>query len=147
MMYPPICVRRFNRPIRIRLSLCGNNLAEMWMSVCIQCESLHPTDNKHQIDSLRMTQAAVKFISIEPLLDDLGQLNLTGIDWVIVGGESGPGARPMQPDWARSIRNQCLEHQIPFFFKQWGGFHKRKAGCVLDGCIWDQMPQSPIHTT
>jgi len=82
----------------------------------------------------------VKFVSIELLLGDLGELDLTGIDWVIVGGESGPGVRPMEIEWVRAIRDQCLQRQVPFFFKQWGGVHKKKAGRTLDDRIWDQMP-------
>jgi len=98
------------------------------------------SDCKRRIDCLRTTGAAVKFLSIEPLLDDLGDLDLTGIDWVIVGGESGPGARPMQAEWVRPIRDQCLQREVPFFFKQWGGFQKKKAGRNLDGRTWDQIP-------
>jgi len=107
----------------------------VWMGVTVE-----RSDYKRRIDSLRMTGAAVKFLSLEPLLDDLGELNLTSIDWVIVGGESGPGARPMQAEWVRAIRDQCLQRHEPFFFKQWGGFHKKKAWRTLDGRTWDQMP-------
>ena len=84
--------------------------------------------------------AAMKFLSIEPLLEDLGEVDLTDIDWVIVGGESGPGARPMLRDWVVSIRRQCRGHNVPFFFKQWGGVRKKKAGRLLDGRTYDEMP-------
>jgi len=107
----------------------------VWMGVTVE-----QSDYKSRIDYLCLTDAAVKFLSIEPLLDDLGELDLFGIDWVIVGGESGPGARPMQAEWVRAIRDQCLHRQVPFFFKQWGGLHKKKAGRTLDGRAWDQMP-------
>ena len=93
-------------------------------------------------DVLRTAPAAVKFLSLEPLLGLLPDLDLTGIDWVIAGGESGPGARPMAAGWARDIRDRCTTARpaIPFFFKQWGGVHKMKTGRTLDGRIWDQMP-------
>src|SRR3970282_2036654 len=93
----------------------------IWMGVSV--ESLIYV---HRIDHLRGTQAMVKFLSLEPLLGPLPGLNLSGIDWVIVGGESGPGARPMDPEWVRDIRDQCLQKCVPFFFKQWGGVRKKK---------------------
>src|SRR5438105_2004044 len=95
-------------------------LPNVWWGVSVE-------DRRHglpRIDHLRAAPAAVRFLSIEPLLEDLGELNLDGIHWVIVGGESGPGARPMNPDWARSIRDQCADASVPFFFKQWGGVRK-----------------------
>ena len=95
-----------------------------------------------RIDHLRQTPAAVKFISFEPLLGRIPDLDLTGIDWVIVGGESGPGARPMKQQWAIEIRDKCLNAGIPFFFKQWGGLNKKKNGRSLEGRTWDDMPQS-----
>ena len=79
-------------------------------------------------------------MSLEPLLGPLPRLKLNGIDWVIVGGESGPGARPMDQQWVIEIRNQCLQSEVPFFFKQWGGFNKKKAGRKLEGRTWDEMP-------
>ena len=97
-----------------------------------------------RIDLLRSVRAAVRFLSVEPLLEDLGTLNLTGIDWVIVGGESGRGARPMQPDWVRSVHEQCTSAGIPFFFKQWGGRWKNRTGRVFDGRTWDEMPIRPV---
>ena len=95
-----------------------------------------------RIDHLRRTGAMVKFLSLEPLLGPLPALNLEGIDWVIVGGESGPGARPMDPAWVLEIRDQCLDAGVPFFFKQWGGTRKKKAGRELEGRTWDEMPAS-----
>ena len=89
---------------------------------------------------LRATPAAVRFLSLEPLLGPLPSLSLGGIDWVIVGGESGPGARPMHPDWARDIRDRCVAEGIPFFFKQWGGRTPKAGGRLLDGRTWDEMP-------
>ncbi|ACY18615.1 DUF5131 family protein [Haliangium ochraceum] len=93
-----------------------------------------------RIDELREARAAVRFLSVEPLLEDLGALDLEGIDWVIVGGESGPGARPMNPAWVRSIRDQCRAAGVAFFFKQWGGTRKKLAGRELDGQVYDEFP-------
>jgi protein gp37 len=93
-----------------------------------------------RIEHLRNTPTAVRFLSIEPLLEDLGRINLTGISWVIVGGESGPGARPMKKEWVISIREQCKEYGVPFFFKQWGGVRKTKNGRLLDGRTYDEYP-------
>jgi protein gp37 len=114
-----------------RLSWANN----IWAGITIEA-----SDYKYRIDLLRQTGAAIKFLSLEPLLDDIGALNLSGIDWVIVGGESGPGARAMQADWVRNIREQCLRQNVPFFFKQWGGFNKKKRGRMLDGREWNQIP-------
>ena len=93
-----------------------------------------------RIEHLRATPAQVRFLSIEPLLEDLGPINLQGIHWVIVGGESGPGARPMEKDWAETIRGQCESAGVPFFFKQWGGVQKKKTGRLLDGRTYDERP-------
>jgi protein gp37 len=93
-----------------------------------------------RIEDLRNSPAAVRFLSIEPLLEDLGELNLTGINWVIVGGESGPGARPIQKEWVISIREQCQSARVPFFFKQWGGKRKARYGRELDGRTYDEYP-------
>jgi len=101
-------------------------------NLCLGVSVCNP-DEKPKIDTLRRIPAALKFVSFEPLLADIGELDLTGIQQVIVGGESGPGARPMQPDWVRSIRDQCAEPDVPFFFKQWGGRNKKAAGRILDG--------------
>lgn len=107
----------------------------VWMGV-----SVENADYTFRIDHLRETGAKVKFLSLEPLLGPLFHLDLGGISWVIVGGESGPGARKMEEGWVKEIRNQCLSARVPFFFKQWGGVHKKKAGRELEGRIWDEMP-------
>ena len=99
-------------------------------------------DYVDRIDNLQLVNAAVRFLSLEPLLSALPNLNLAGIDWVIVGGESGPGSRPMLPEWARDIRNQCKTSGTAFFFKQWGGINKKKAGRLLDGKIHSEMPDA-----
>lgn len=107
----------------------------VWMGVTVET-----ADHVKRIDHLREVPAAVRFLSLEPLLGPLPNLNLDGINWVIVGGESGPGARPMDPEWATDLRDQCLEADVPFFFKQWGGVQKKKAGRLLEKKTWDQMP-------
>jgi protein gp37 len=107
----------------------------IWMGVSVETLRYTP-----RIDHLRQTGAMVKFLSLEPLLGPLPGLNLEGIDWVIVGGESGPGACPMDPAWVLDIRDQCLDARVPFFFKQWGGTRKKKAGRELEGRTWDEMP-------
>jgi protein gp37 len=94
-----------------------------------------------RIDDLRAVPAAVRFLSIEPLLGAIPDLRLDGIDWVIVGGESGPGRRPMAVAWARDVRDQCLSAGVPFFFKQWGGRTPKAAGRILDRRTWDEMPR------
>ena len=107
----------------------------IWMGV-----SVEDNNYQHRIDDLRKTDAEVKFLSIEPLLGPLNNLDLSEIDWVVVGGESGPGARPMDPLWVTDIRDQCLDARVPFFFKQWGGVNKKKAGRERDGRTWNEMP-------
>jgi protein gp37 len=114
----------------------------VWMGVSVE--------NKiyiSRIDCLRSTDARIKFLSIEPLLGPIGKMDLSDIDWVIVGGESGPRARPMKHDWVIEIRDQCVESNIPFFFKQWGGVHKKKAGRTLEGQTWNQMPVTSSKTS
>ena len=108
---------------------------QIWMGVSVENDKY-----KHRIDDLRQTGAHVKFLSLEPLLGSLGKLNLRGIDWAIVGGESGPGARPLNVEWVTEIRDQCIRSDVPFFFKQWGGVQKSKTGRTLEGRTWDQMP-------
>jgi len=110
----------------------------IWMGVSVESER-----HASRIADLQTTGAAVKFLSLEPLLGPLANLDLEGIDWVIVGGESGPGARKMEPSWAAGVRDQCQARGVPFFFKQWGGTRKKRAGRLLDGRIWDEMPQPP----
>ncbi len=107
----------------------------VWMGV-----SVENADYVWRIDELRKTSAAVKFLSLEPLLGPLDDLNLSGIDWAIAGGESGPTARSMDSNWVRSIRDQCLIAGVAFHFKQWGGTNKKKAGRLLDGRTWDDKP-------
>jgi len=94
-----------------------------------------------RIEHLRNTPAAVRFLSVEPLLEDLGKIDLTGISWVIVGGESGPGARPIRKEWVVSIREQCKSAGVAFFFKQWGGTRKSLNGRKLEGRTYDEYPQ------
>lgn len=108
----------------------------IWMGV-----SVENADYTFRIDHLRKTGAKIKFLSVEPLLGPIPKMNLKGINWVIVGGESGPGARPLEREWVVDIKNQCVKAKVPFFFKQWGGVQKKKAGRLLDGRTWDQMPK------
>jgi protein gp37 len=108
----------------------------IWWGVSVE-------NRKHglpRIDDLRATPAAVRFLSIEPLLEDLGEFDLSGINWVIVGGESGPGARPIRKEWVLSIREQCKAARVPFFFKQWGGTRKALTGRKLEGRTYDEYP-------
>jgi len=97
----------------------------------------------HRADQLRQTGAAVKYLVLEPLLGPIDDLDLAGIDWVILGGESGPGARPLHIDWVRSVRDQCFAASVPFYFKQWGGVLRQETGRELDGRLWDERPQDP----
>jgi protein gp37 len=97
-----------------------------------------------RVEHLRSAPARVRFLSVEPLLEDLGSLDLSGIHWVIVGGESGFGARPMKREWVISVRRQCRQQDVPFFFKQWGGLRKSKNGRMLDGRTYDEMPTGEI---
>jgi protein gp37 len=114
----------------------------IWMGTSIESE-----DYLFRIDHLRNTGARIKFLSLEPLLGRLRSLELRGVDWVIVGGESGPGAREIHPDWVREIRDQCQEQAVPFFFKQWGGVFKKRAGRELDGRTWEQFPHLQTMAT
>jgi len=109
--------------------------ANVWMGV-----SVENSDYTFRINHLRQTHARVKFLSLEPLLGPLPNLDLNDMDWVIVGGESGPGARPMEKQWVTRIRDRCVTQGVPFFFKQWGGVNKKRAGRLLDGRSWDEMP-------
>jgi protein gp37 len=110
--------------------------ANVWMGVSVENEKY-----QGRIDDLRKTHAKTKFLSIEPLLGPLPSLKLKKIDWVIVGGESGPGARLMHEAWVADIHSQCQKAQVAFFFKQWGGINKKKAGRVFNGRTWDEMPR------
>jgi protein gp37 len=112
------------------------SLAHIWWGVSVE-------DRKHglpRIDCLRQAPASVRFLSVEPLLEDLGVVDLSGIHWLIAGGESGPGSRPMQHGWVESLRDQCAAANVPFFFKQWGGVQKKKTGRLLDGRTYDARP-------
>jgi len=115
--------------------------SNIWMGV-----SVENADFTFRIDHLRETGAQIKFLSLEPLLGPLRSLNLRRIDWVIVGGESGPRARPMDPEWVLDIRDQCGDANVPFFFKQWGGVRKKDAGRVLEGRTWDDVPLPEMAT-
>jgi protein gp37 len=108
----------------------------IWMGVSVENDW-----NKNRIDLLSQTGARTKFLSCEPLIGPIGKMNLEKIDWVIVGGESGLKARPMKTEWVVDIKTQCLENDVAFFFKQWGGKNKKKAGRLLEGKIWDEMPE------
>jgi len=107
----------------------------IWMGVSVETDCYCT-----RIDDLRKTHAFMKFLSIEPLLGPLPNLDLDSMDWVIVGGESGPKSRPMKEEWVTEIRNQCTKASVPFFFKQWGGTNKKKAGRLLEGRTWDEVP-------
>lgn len=109
----------------------------IWMGVSVENQ-----DYTFRVDDLRKTNAETKFLSIEPLLGPIKKLNLKKIDWVIVGGESGPKARPMDKEWVIDIKGKCLQQSVPFFFKQWGGVQKKKNGRELEGRTWDEMPKS-----
>lgn len=109
---------------------------QIWMGVSVENQR-----HTFRIDDLRHSGALVKFLSLEPLLGPLSNLNLEGIDWVIVGGESGPGARPMRPEWVTDIQEQCERAGVNFFFKQWGGVFKKRTGRELNGRTWDDMPR------
>jgi protein gp37 len=109
--------------------------AHIWLGVSIEDEK-----NLVRLKHLRMARASVKFVSFEPLLGPVGKPDLTGIDWAIVGGESGPGARPMAEEWALEIRDQCRAMGVAFFFKQWGGVRPKSGGRLLDGREWNQYP-------
>jgi protein gp37 len=126
---------RLNTLLNDRLRFAAER-KHIWWGISVE-------DRKYglpRIEDLRNSPAAVRFLSIEPLLQDLGELNLTGINWVIVGGESGPGARPIEREWVVSIREQCQAARVPFFFKQWGGKRKARYGRELDGRTYDEYP-------
>ncbi len=108
---------------------------QIWMGVTVEEDKYI-----HRVDDLREIPASIKFVSLEPLLGPIPSLSLEGIDWIIVGGESGPRARPLNEDWVLEIKEKCQKANVPFFFKQWGGVNKKKAGRFLEGRVWDQMP-------
>jgi protein gp37 len=125
------------RPDRARylVSALGGAPPNVWMGTTVE-----DFIRRSRIPKLQQIPARVRFLSLEPLLSPIHDLDLKGIDWVIVGGESGPKARPMDPKWVRDIRDQCLRAGVSFFFKQWGGINKKKAGRILDGRTWDELP-------
>jgi protein gp37 len=108
----------------------------VWAGVTVE-----DADYVGRIDLLKQVPAAVRFVSLEPLLGPVAKLPLSGIHWVIVGGESGPGARPMRAEWAHAVRDQCVAVRVPFFFKQWGGTRRTAAGRLLDSRLWDEYPE------
>ena len=125
------------RPKRLeKLAEKLNWTDNIWMGVTVEAN-----EYVGRVDYLRNSPAKVKFLSLEPLIDSVDKLDYTGIDWVIVGGESGFGARVMQKEWVEEIRDRCKKENIPFFFKQWGGVNKKKAGRMLDGKYYDEMPE------
>lgn len=130
------------RSDRMRRYCAAVNLPKnLWLGV-----SMENADHTFRADDLRRIHAEVRFLSVEPLLGPIPELDLNGIHWMIVGGESGPRARRIDPNWVRSLRDECVEHQIPFFFKQWGGTRKHVTGRELDGMIWGQMPKFSRET-
>ncbi len=132
-----ILTKRSERMVELAPKL--NWPTNVWMGVSIE-------NDKYlwRADHLREISATVKFLSLEPLLGPLSAINLFGIDWVIVGGESGPGAQPMDPQWVIDLRDKCIKARVPFFFKQWGGVQKKKNGRTLDGRTWDEMPEGHL---
>ena len=128
-----ILTKRSERLLKLNKVLTWS--PNIWMGVSVENQ-----DCTFRIDHLRIIGSITKFLSLEPLLGPLPNLNLSGIDWVIVGGESGPKSRPMNPSWVVDIRNQCQVATVPFFFKQWGGQNRKKTGRVLEGEIWDELP-------
>jgi protein gp37 len=132
-----ILTKRSSRLLSLSSSIIWPS--NVWMGVTIE-ESAY----KYRIDELRETDAKIKFLSVEPLLGPIPEINLQRIDWVIVGGESGPKARPIKEEWVKDIRDQCLANRTLFFFKQWGGFQKKKNGRVLEGKIWNEKPAMEI---
>ena len=130
-----ILTKRSERLLELSSSLDWPS--NVWMGVSVERQ-----DYTFRIDHLRETGAAIKFLSLEPLLGPLSEMNLDGIDWAIVGGESGPGARPMDEQWVLDVKEQCQSANVPFFFKQWGGTNKKKAGRLLLGRTWDDLPQN-----
>lgn len=132
-----VLTKRSERLVHLAPSLAWP--PNVWMGV-----SVEDSDVVERIDHLRKVGSAVRFLSLEPLLGPLPGLNLREIHWVIVGGESGPGARLMEPSWASDIKQQCESSHVPFFFKQWGGVFKKRNGRKLEGKTWDELPQPRV---
>jgi protein gp37 len=126
--------------LKTKLSFASKQ-RNIWWGVSVE-------DTKYgvpRIAHLRESDASVKFLSVEPLIEDVGIVNLDGIDWMIVGGESGPGARPIEASWVRSLRKQCRSAGVKFFFKQWGGVRKHLTGRTLDGRLYNEFPERPVQ--
>ncbi len=134
-----VLTKRSERMLNLTPSIAWPD--NVWMGV-----SVENNQYSYRIDDLRETKACIKFLSLEPLLGSLTNLDLTHINWVIVGGESGPNARPMNPSWVLDIRDQCHRADIPFFFKQWGGTRKKQSGRLLEGRTWDERPILPTFS-
>ena len=132
-----VLTKRSERLLEISHEL--NWTDNIWMGVSVEND-----DYKIRIDHLRKTDAKIKFLSIEPLLGPVTNMDLEGIDWVIVGGESGPGAREIKSEWVIDIKNQCEKSKVAFFFKQWGGVNKKKTGRLLEGRTWDELPTTKV---
>lgn len=128
-----ILTKRSERLLELNDKL--NWTENIWMGVSVENE-----DYTFRIDHLRKTNAHIKFLSVEPLLGSIPNMDLTNINWVIVGGESGPGARPLEEEWVITIKDNCVNSGVPFFFKQWGGVNKKKAGRLIQGETWSEMP-------
>lgn len=133
-----VLTKRPARAVHVLGRLAPEPLPHVWWGTTVE-------DDAHvgRVDLLRATPAAVRFLSLQPLLGPLPGLDPTGLDWVYVGGESGPGARPLRPDWVRDVRDRCVAAGVPFLFKQWGGRTRNAGGRMLDGRSWDQMPPLP----
>jgi len=134
-----VLTKRSERLVDLAPSLAWPS--NVWMGV-----SVEDSDVVERIDHLRKVGSAVRFLSLEPLLGPLPDLNLRGIHWVIVGGESGPGARLMESSWVSDIKEQCENSHVPFFFKQWGGVFKKRNGRKLEGKTWDELPRRRVLT-
>jgi protein gp37 len=135
-----ILTKRSNRLKELSFNLTWTK--NIWMGVSVENQQY-----MFRIDALRSVPAAIRFLSIEPLLGPIKELDLTGIDWVIVGGESGPGARPMREEWVTFIRDECMKQGVAFFFKQWGGVRKKQTGRTLEGREWNELPNYETQAT
>jgi protein gp37 len=128
--------QRMRDLLRLELN-CVSQKQHIWWGVSVENRKV----GLPRLEDLKNTPVAIRFLSVEPLLEDLGEIDLTGIHWVIVGGESGHGARPMKETWVTSVLEQCKSANVPFFFKQWGGVNKKHAGRLLNGRTYDEFPQ------
>jgi protein gp37 len=133
-----VLTKRSERLAELSLKLSWPD--NVWMGVTVETEGY-----RFRIEHLKQTRAAVKFVSFEPLLSPVPDIDLAAIDWVIVGGESGPGARPMRAEWVTDIRDRCLATPVPFFFKQWGGINKKAQGRTLERRTWNEIPETTMR--